>query len=96
MEIKNAFAKALKQIRVSKGLTQEDFTVVSSRTYISALERSIKSPTIDKIESLAEILKVEPLTLMALTYMIKRNEFDVETLMQKVNDEIKSIKNYNY
>lgn len=93
MEIKNAFAKALKQIRSNKGLTQEDFSNVSSRTYISALERAIKSPTLDKIESLANVLKIEPLTLLTLTYMIKRNDVEADDLLQIINKEIIGLNN---
>ncbi len=93
MEIKNAFAKALKQIRLNKGLTQEDFSNVSSRTYISALERAIKSPTLDKIESLANVLKIEPLTLLTLTYMIKRNDVEADDLLQIINKEIIGLNN---
>lgn len=91
MELRNAFAKALKQIRINKGLTQEDFSDVSSRTYVSTLERAIKIPSIDKIESLANILKVEPLTLLTLTYMIK-NEIEAENLLLIVNGELIELK----
>ena len=93
MEIKNAFAKALKQIRSNKGLTQEDFSNVSSRTYVSTLERAIKSPTLDKIECLANVLKIEPLTLLTLTYMIKRNDVEADDLLQIINKEIIGLKN---
>ncbi|OQW68731.1 MAG: transcriptional regulator [Proteobacteria bacterium ST_bin12] len=93
MEIKNAFAKALKQIRSNKGLTQEDFSNVSSRTYVSTLERAIKSPTLDKIESLANVLKIEPLTLLTLTYMIKRNDVEADDLLKIINKEIIGLKN---
>jgi transcriptional regulator with XRE-family HTH domain len=70
MEIKEAFASALKQARKARGLTQEDFSDVSSRTYISTLERGIKSPTIEKIDALSKALGIHPLTLLTLTYMI--------------------------
>ena len=93
MEVKNAFAKALKQIRLNKGMTQEDFSNISSRTYISALERAIKSPTLDKIESLANVLKIEPLTLLTLTYIIKRSDVEAVSLLEIVNNEIKGLKN---
>ena len=93
MEVKNAFAKALKQIRLNKGMTQEDFSNISSRNYISALERAIKSPTLDKIESLANVLKIEPLTLLTLTYIIKRSDVEAVSLLEIVNNEIKGLKN---
>lgn len=78
MDIKDAFAVALKQARTAKRLTQEDFSNVSSRTYVSTLERGLKNPTLDKIEDLAGVMRLHPLTLITLAYMIERNEIDLE------------------
>ena len=69
METKIAFGLALKKIRKDKGLTQEDFGDVSSRTYLSTLERGMKSITLEKLNSLAQVLGVHPLSLLLLTYM---------------------------
>jgi transcriptional regulator with XRE-family HTH domain len=78
MNIKVAFAAALKQARSAKRLTQEDFSNVSSRTYVSTLERGLKNPTLDKIEDLAGVMRLHPLTLITLAYMIERNDIDLE------------------
>lgn len=56
-------------MREAAGLTQEDFALVSSRTYISSLERGQKSPTLKKIDKLAHVLGVHPLTLLTLAYV---------------------------
>ncbi|RZI56391.1 MAG: XRE family transcriptional regulator, partial [Pseudomonas sp.] len=53
MELNIAFGQALRDIRKQRGLTQEDFSDVSSRTYLSTLERGLKRPTIDKVSQLA-------------------------------------------
>lgn len=68
MDVKKAFGIALKKIRKSKGFTQEDFSTISSRTYLSTLERGVKSPTLEKIEQLCLQMGVHPLTLIAATY----------------------------
>ncbi len=68
MDIRQAFAKALRQARKTRGLTQEDFSLVSSRTYLSTLERGLKSPTLDKIQSISEVLGIHPLTLLLLAF----------------------------
>ncbi|PPC96901.1 MAG: transcriptional regulator [Methylotenera sp.] len=91
MEIKEAFASALKQARKSRGLTQEDFSEVSSRTYISTLERGIKSPTIEKINVLAKTLGIHPLTLLTLTYMIDREDSNPTTLTDVIEKEINQL-----
>uniref|UniRef100_UPI0032E7FC1F helix-turn-helix domain-containing protein n=1 Tax=Enterobacter asburiae TaxID=61645 RepID=UPI0032E7FC1F len=45
----NSLAKALKTVRKARGLSQEAFSDVSSRTYMSTLERDLKSPTLHKL-----------------------------------------------
>lgn len=68
MDLKQAFGLALKEIRIEKGLTQEDFAIVSSRTYLSMLERGLKSPTLEKIEDICSVLGVHPLVLLEKCY----------------------------
>ena len=48
----NSLAKALKTVRKARGLSQEAFSDVSSRTYMSTLERDLKSPTLNKLAEL--------------------------------------------
>ena len=91
MDIKEAFAAALKQARKNKGLTQEDFSDVSSRTYVSTLERGLKAPTIDKVEDLTSVMGIHPLTLLTLTYMIERNELDSAELFGLVTKELSQL-----
>lgn len=91
MELNIAFGQALKQVRNSKCLTQEDFSAVSSRTYLSTLERGLKSPTLEKVDQLAEVLEVHPLTVLVATYLNKENSRDVESLLNKISVELRSV-----
>ncbi len=68
MTLKNSFPAALKTVRKARGLSQEAFSDVSSRTYLSSLERGLKSPTLSKITELCEVMDVHPLTLLTLAY----------------------------
>ena len=68
MTSKNSFPAALKTVRKACGLSQEAFSDVSSRTYLSSLERGLKSPTLSKIAELCEVMEVHPLTLLTLAY----------------------------
>ncbi|MFL9855631.1 helix-turn-helix transcriptional regulator [Paraburkholderia madseniana] len=70
--------KALKQLREIANVTQEDFGLVSSRTYVSTVERGLKSPTLRKIEQLAEVLGVHPLTLLTVAYMDRLTPKEIE------------------
>lgn len=70
MNLRQALAAALKTVRKKRRLTQEDFSLVSSRTYLSTLERGIKSPTIDKLQEIAEVMTVHPASLLLLACAI--------------------------
>ena len=52
MAAKHTLSEALKTIRKARGLSQEAFSDVSSRTYMSTLERDLKSPTLNKLAEL--------------------------------------------
>lgn len=88
MDIQHAFAKSLKIIRKAKGFTQEDFSVVSSRTYLSALERGLKNPTLEKIHGIAETMDVHPMSLLMLTYMQLDKKQSLESILQRVQREV--------
>lgn len=69
MVLLKRFGAGLQKARKSRQLTQEDFSVVSSRTYLSSLERGIKAPTITKIDEIAAVIGVHPLSLIAYAYL---------------------------
>lgn len=90
MEIQKAFGKSLRTIRKEKKLSQEDFSEVSSRTYLSSLERGLKSPTLEKVDAIAGRLGVHPLTLITLTFLMQEKELSVEQLQSRVGKEIEN------
>lgn len=87
MTAKYSFATALKTVRKARGLSQEAFSDVSSRTYMSTLERDLKSPTLKKLEELCEVLEVHPLTLLTLAYMAE-DKCEIDQLLNQVKNEI--------
>lgn len=88
MDSRQGFAKGLKAARAARGLTQEDFSSVSSRTYLSTLERGLKSPTLEKIEALCETLDIHPLSLLALTYLNTQKNKRLDSLLKKIEKEV--------
>ena len=80
----NHLPKALRLIRNARGLTQEDFGVVSSRTYMSGLERGVKNPTLRKLDEIASVLGVHPLTVLTLAYSKTSDFKDVSDLLKLV------------
>ena len=89
--VKNNFPAALKLARKARGLSQESFSMVSSRTYVSSLERGLKAPTLNKIDELAEVMDFHPLTLLTLSYLMNSKDGSAEALLRKVANEIQEI-----
>jgi transcriptional regulator with XRE-family HTH domain len=91
MTIKQAFGEALRHIRICKKLTQENFADVSGRTYLSSIERGLKSPTIEKLDELSQALGVHPVTLLASCYLTANPDIDAEALLKRVRSELRAI-----
>lgn len=89
MQLQQAFAQALRRQRKAAGLSQEAFTNVSSRTYLSELERGLKNPTLEKIDELAETMDVHPLTLLSECFALRDNT-RIEDLLDNVLEEMVS------
>ena len=90
MAAKNSLAKALKTVRKARGLSQEAFSDVSSRTYLSSLGRDLKSPTLNKLAELCEVMEIHPVTLVALAY--GGDAKGVDLLVERVRREIAELK----
>ena len=87
MNLRQSLATAIRTVRKNKGLTQEDFGVVSSRTYLSSLERGLKSPTVDKLEEIAEVLGMHPATILLLAYTIQAPSSERDRLINDITRE---------
>jgi transcriptional regulator with XRE-family HTH domain len=72
-----------------RGLSQEAFSDVSSRTYLSTLERGLKSPTLNKLAELCEVMDIHPLTLLTLAYAGDGD--DAERLLARVRQELDAL-----
>ncbi|MOA04451.1 helix-turn-helix protein [compost metagenome] len=88
MELKQAFGIALKRQRLSKGLPQEAFSNVSSRTYLSTLERGLKSPTVEKVHEIASAMGVHPLTILADCYLLQDETLTIDDLFSRIRMEL--------
>lgn len=66
MRLRQIFARNLKRVRNERGLSQEALADLAGidRTYVSALERERYSASLDMIEKLADVLKVDPHELL--------------------------------
>ena len=87
---KHSLATAIRTVRKARGLSQEAFSDVSSRTYMSTLERDLKSPTLHKLTELCEVMEVHPLTLLALAYG-GTNARKADRLLAQVRQELEAV-----
>ena len=90
MAAKHTLSEALKTIRKARGLSQEAFSDVSSRTYMSSLERDLKSPTLNKLAELCEVMEVHPLTLLTLAYAGNSTR-KADKLLAQVRQELEDV-----
>ncbi|HFL8201046.1 MULTISPECIES: helix-turn-helix domain-containing protein [Burkholderiales] len=90
MAAKHTLSEALKTIRKARGLSQEAFSDVSSRTYMSTLERDMKSPTLNKLAELCDVMEVHPLTLLTLAYAGK-DLGQADQLLAQVRQELEMV-----
>lgn len=91
MELQKALGLAIKAIRKSKGFSQEYFSDISSRTYLSVLENGKKKPSVEKIDTLANAMGVHPLTLITLAYLKTEVDKDLIELQRVISNEISEV-----
>jgi transcriptional regulator with XRE-family HTH domain len=89
--IQPKFSNALRTLRRARGLAQEEFDQVSGRTYVSALERGVKHPTLSKVSELATVLDVHPLTLLTLSFCNRTTVDDAQKLLARVSAELDAL-----
>lgn len=87
---KHSLATAIRTIRKARGSSQEAFSEVSSRTYMSSLERDLKSPTMHKLTELCEVMDVHPLTLLTLAYAGDSTR-KADQLLVQVRQELEAV-----
>jgi transcriptional regulator with XRE-family HTH domain len=90
MSVKNAIAVVLKTMRKARGLSQKNLAEVSSRTYISKLERGQNSPTLEMLSTLSAPLGLSPLGLVALT-LARETGQPIRSLISHVESEIEQL-----
>ncbi|MEI4523832.1 helix-turn-helix transcriptional regulator [Pseudomonas neuropathica] len=86
MELKYAFGQALRELRMSKDLSQE--SIGASQSYVSDVERGLKTPSIEKLDEFASTLGIHPVTILAKSYLVKDRSLSAEDLMALVRKEL--------
>jgi transcriptional regulator with XRE-family HTH domain len=90
-KITHEISTALRDARLAKRFSQEDFALVSGRTYISELERGVRQPTLAKVDDLADTLGLHPLTILSLAYLKRRDDKHLDGLAERVGRELRDL-----
>lgn len=59
---------------------------------MSSLERNLKSPTLSKVDELAQVLGVHPLTLLAGAYLENFKATCINELLELIAKELSDVK----
>lgn len=78
---------ALKTIRVKKQISQE--LLGPSQSFVSSIERGLRSPTVEKLQQFATLLGISPVTLLAQAAL--SNDESIDTLLATVRKELEEI-----
>jgi len=73
-KLEKAFGKVLREIRLERSFSQEALGFESGfhRTYISLLERGLKSPSLKAIFKLSSALKIRPSELVRRVELLNK------------------------
>ncbi|MFD0913861.1 helix-turn-helix domain-containing protein [Methylophilus luteus] len=85
MDTRKAFGAALTAAKESKELSFADFG--TRRTYVQCLTKGKYTPTVDKLFEIAEVLDVNPVSLMIETYLILNANTSFEDLISDIRSE---------
>lgn len=88
-ELNEAFGRALRDMRLKANLAQVDFPPKVSREHVSLLERGLRSPTLEAIDNLAEVMGISPLALVLQCYLYRDRSKSIETLLGKAMSEVR-------
>jgi len=95
-KIKELLGKRIKEIRLAKGLTQEQLSELTNigASSLSKIESGIYHPNDDNLEKIAQALQIEPYKLYMCNYYKSTDElrYDINNMLnQATDDEIRLV-----
>lgn len=91
MDLKKAFGKVFARSRKRAGLVQEDFEPITSRSYISYIERGEVSITMDKLNALSEVIGMHPVSIVFQAYLAYDKDLSALDLMSMIMEDLKRV-----
>jgi transcriptional regulator with XRE-family HTH domain len=88
MDVENSFGKALRELRLRRNLSQQDFLSVITREHLSRLERGVSQPNLEVIRGLAVVLRVHPVSLLVGTFMGDPDTTELKLLAKTIAKDL--------
>ena len=88
MDGENEFGKALRELRLRKNLSQQDFVGVVTREHLSRLERGVSQPNLEVIRGLARVLDIHPISLLVGTFISAPDAADIRKLVKIISNDL--------
>lgn len=88
MDIKEAFGITFAKARKNAKLVQDDFEQISSRSYISYIERGKVSVSLEKLDELSTFVGVHPVSLLFQAYLAYDGNKSALDLMSKIMEDL--------
>ncbi|WP_439885426.1 helix-turn-helix domain-containing protein [Pseudomonas syringae] len=82
MNLKEALAGALRGARAHQGLSYEDLAGATHRTNVGKLEQARTTPTLEKLDEIADYLGLDLLTVVTLAIAAQGNEQPSDVLQR--------------
>jgi transcriptional regulator with XRE-family HTH domain len=95
MDLKQTFGYVFNRARRKAGLVQEDFEPITSRSYVSYIERGKVSVSMDKLNELSKIIGMHPASLIFQTYLLYDPKTSALDLMATIMEDMKKIERMN-
>ncbi|MCY1282667.1 hypothetical protein D9M71_790710 [compost metagenome] len=88
-ELKRALGAAIKSYRLERNISQE--SLGPSQPYISNLEAGRWSASLDKIEQMAEVLGVHPVSVILAGYLSCESAAESDEVLARIRSELSEI-----
>jgi transcriptional regulator with XRE-family HTH domain len=89
LELKRAIGTSIKSFRLNRDIPQE--SLGPSQPYISNLEAGRGSASIDKIEQMADVLGVHPMSIIFAGYLTSNEHANKDHLFERIRMELAEI-----
>lgn len=89
LELKRAIGTSIKSYRLKRNISQEGLG--ASQPYISNLEAGRGSASIEKIEQMADVLGVHPMSIIFAGYLTSIEDANRDQLFERIRIELAEI-----